>query len=90
MGTNPLGVNRNERRVWDRVATDRTSTTRILDVIAARRRVWISDVSLGPGNHRVLRACITSYKTRPADLDALVEELEAARLETSTVTSQTP
>lgn len=72
------------------IRAGRTSTTGILDVIAARGRVWISDVSLGPRNHRVLRACITSYETRPADLDALVEELEAALQETSTVTSQTP
>jgi aromatic-L-amino-acid/L-tryptophan decarboxylase len=55
------------------------TTAAILDPIYARGRVWISDVLLG-GRERVLRACITSYRTDEADLECLIEELEYARM----------
>jgi glutamate/tyrosine decarboxylase-like PLP-dependent enzyme len=48
-----------------------------LEELAARIReqgdVWISSVQLD--NTRVLRACITSYRTTPADLDILIDSL---------------
>ena len=40
-------------------------------------RAWLSRLQLLDGSN-VLRACITSYETQPADLDVLVEELNAA------------
>jgi aromatic-L-amino-acid decarboxylase len=45
--------------------------------VAARahaRGVWISEVSLG-GKPPVLRACVTSFRAAPADVDALVDSL---------------
>lgn len=59
------------------IASGRCTTQDVLRVIYQRSRVWISDVVLG-GSERVLRACITSYKTEPGDIDVLVEELEKA------------
>ena len=50
----------------------------LLATIYKRARVWISDVVLG-GRERVLRACITSFRTDETDLACLVEELERAR-----------
>jgi hypothetical protein len=48
-----------------------------LEELAARIRekgdVWISSVELD--NTRVLRACITSYRTTPADLEVLIDSL---------------
>jgi glutamate/tyrosine decarboxylase-like PLP-dependent enzyme len=55
------------------------STGMVLDQIYARGRVWISDVVLG-GRERVLRACITSYRTEDEDLACLIDEIERGRL----------
>jgi hypothetical protein len=51
------------------------STGKILKEIYARGKVWISDVVLG-GKERVLRACITSFKSNKSDIDCLIGELE--------------
>jgi aromatic-L-amino-acid decarboxylase len=56
----------------------RLTTGQVLEAIYARGRVWISDVVLG-GRERVLRACITSFRTDPADIAVLIDELEHAR-----------
>jgi aromatic-L-amino-acid/L-tryptophan decarboxylase len=50
----------------------------VLRVIYDRGRVWISDVVLG-SRPRALRACITSFRTETADVEFLVDEMEAAR-----------
>lgn len=42
-------------------------------------RAWISTTLVGPARRTVLRACVTNYRTSPADVEALVEALEAAR-----------
>jgi glutamate/tyrosine decarboxylase-like PLP-dependent enzyme len=54
--------------------TDATATARD---VAAAGRAWISAVSID-GRRRVLRACITSYRTTESDLSALVAELTSA------------
>ena len=54
------------------------TTERILESIYARGKVWISDVVLG-GQERVLRACITSFRSDEADIECLIEELERVR-----------
>jgi glutamate/tyrosine decarboxylase-like PLP-dependent enzyme len=54
------------------------TTDRILESIYARGKVWISDVVLG-GLERVLRACITSFRSDEPDIECLIEELERAR-----------
>jgi glutamate/tyrosine decarboxylase-like PLP-dependent enzyme len=65
----------------DDIVTGRTSTADILRHIYARGHVWISDVVLG-GRARVLRACITSFRTSDEDVTCLVDEIELARAET--------
>ncbi len=54
------------------------TTGKILEAIYARGRVWISDVVLG-GQERVLRACITSFRSNESDIECLIAELEHAR-----------
>jgi glutamate/tyrosine decarboxylase-like PLP-dependent enzyme len=65
----------------DDIVAGRTSTAEILKHVYARGHVWISDVVLGGGT-RVLRACITSFRTGEEDLTCLVDEIELARAET--------
>ena len=60
------------------IQNDIISTGKIIDHIYKRGRVWISDVILG-GRERVLRACITSFRSNESDIECLIEELEAAR-----------
>jgi glutamate/tyrosine decarboxylase-like PLP-dependent enzyme len=62
----------------DDIRSGRCRTEDIVKCVQARGRVWISDVVLG-GRERVLRACITSFRTQDQDLDVLVDELERAR-----------
>ncbi|MBK6426631.1 MAG: aminotransferase class V-fold PLP-dependent enzyme [Blastocatellia bacterium] len=66
------------------IRTGRFTTGDVVRAISERRRVWISDVVLGQdatGNpatgERVLRACITSFRTDAGDVECLVEELKA-------------
>ncbi len=54
------------------------TTGNILKGIYARGKVWISDVVLG-GRERVLRACITSFRSDESDIECLIEELEHVR-----------
>jgi glutamate/tyrosine decarboxylase-like PLP-dependent enzyme len=60
------------------IREDRRTIDAIVRVILDRGRVWISDVVLGR-REKVLRACITSFRTDEEDLDVLVDELEQAR-----------
>jgi aromatic-L-amino-acid/L-tryptophan decarboxylase len=43
-----------------------------------RGKAWISPVHLA-GVGEVIRACVCNYRTRPHDIDVLIEELEKAR-----------
>jgi glutamate/tyrosine decarboxylase-like PLP-dependent enzyme len=60
------------------IRSGRRTTAEILDTIYARGKVWISDVVLGR-RERVLRACITSFRTDERDLESLISELEFAQ-----------
>jgi glutamate/tyrosine decarboxylase-like PLP-dependent enzyme len=60
------------------IRSGRRTTPEILETIYARGNAWVSDVVLG-GRERVLRACITSFRTNEQDLDSLINELEFAR-----------
>jgi glutamate/tyrosine decarboxylase-like PLP-dependent enzyme len=62
----------------DDIRQGRCSAVDIVRATVARGKVWISDVVLG-GRERVIRACITSFRTVEDDLDVLVTELEASR-----------
>jgi glutamate/tyrosine decarboxylase-like PLP-dependent enzyme len=68
------------------IRSGRLSTGDVVREISERRRVWISEVVLGqdvagnPGSgERVLRACITSFRTDAGDVECLVEELGEVR-----------
>lgn len=50
----------------------------IADRVVSSGRAWISTTTIGDGV-RVLRACVTNYKTQTQDVDILVEALESAR-----------
>jgi glutamate/tyrosine decarboxylase-like PLP-dependent enzyme len=53
------------------------TTSAVVERVVRRGRAWISEVRLS-GRGSALRACITSYRTRPEDIGILVEELEQA------------
>jgi aromatic-L-amino-acid/L-tryptophan decarboxylase len=50
----------------------------LADVVVASGRAWVSTTTVG-ARHPAIRACITSFRTEEADLDALVECLASAR-----------
>jgi hypothetical protein len=62
------------------IQSSRCTTDDIVRSIQARGLVWLSDVVLG-NREKVLRACITSFRTNENDLDILISELERARHE---------
>src|SRR5207249_146427 len=55
----------------------RTSAKDVVDRVVRSGRAWISEVHVS-GPTIALRACITSHRARPADIDILVDELERA------------
>jgi glutamate/tyrosine decarboxylase-like PLP-dependent enzyme len=61
----------------ERIRSGEISTGEVVGRVLASRRAWISEVVLGE-RERTLRACITSHRTEPADLDVLLAELEGA------------
>ena len=60
------------------IRAGRLTTGALLDALHARGRAWISEVFPG-GRERVLRACVTSWRTEAGDVDVLLDELELAR-----------
>lgn len=56
----------------------RHTTKTLLARIYERGNVWLSDVVLGE-REPLLRACVTSFRSTPSDIDYLVQELEAVR-----------
>lgn len=61
------------------VRDGRTTVTALRDAVYARGNAWISALPAACGEP-ALRACITSYLTTDADIEALVEELESVRV----------
>ena len=55
----------------------RTTASEVVGRVVGGGRAWISEVRLS-GPITALRACITSHRTQPSDIDILVEELERA------------
>jgi aromatic-L-amino-acid/L-tryptophan decarboxylase len=53
------------------------SAAEVVDRVVGSGRAWISQVRLS-GSGVALRACITSHRTQPADIEVLVDELERA------------
>src|SRR5215475_3420814 len=48
--------------------------------VVASGEAWLSVARIGDDGRTVLRACVTSYLTNAADVDALVESLNRARI----------
>jgi aromatic-L-amino-acid decarboxylase len=55
----------------------RSTASEVVGRVVGGGRAWISEVRLS-GPITALRACITSHRTQPSDIDILVEELERA------------
>jgi glutamate/tyrosine decarboxylase-like PLP-dependent enzyme len=60
-----------------RLRAGERTTNEMLGTIYGRGRVFISDASM-PDGERVLRACVSSYRSDERDLDVLLEELALA------------
>jgi hypothetical protein len=61
----------------DAIADQHLTTQQVVDRVLARKRCWISHVTLARNTH-ALRACITSFDTNQTDLDVLLEDLAEA------------
>jgi len=59
-----------------RIESGEASIDTVLETILANGRVWISKVNLG--DRVALRACVTSTRTTQADINQLVDEMNAA------------
>lgn len=55
---------------------DGLDTARFLAALYERQIAWMSEVRLGGGSP-VLRACITSFRTTPSDIQHVVDEMRA-------------
>ncbi len=60
------------------IESGRTTVPQVVDRVVGSGRAWISQVRLSGPTPTALRACITSHRTQPADIDVLVTELEQA------------
>jgi glutamate/tyrosine decarboxylase-like PLP-dependent enzyme len=60
-----------------RIESGAVTTGDVARAVHRRARAWISPSELADGQ-RVLRACVTSFRTEERDLDVLVEEVVAA------------
>ena len=60
------------------IESGRTTVADVANRVVDGGRAWISQVRLSGPTPIALRACITSYRTQPADVDILVAELERA------------
>lgn len=58
----------------ERVRSGKTTTGDIVEKVRGGGQAWISDVIVR--RERVLRACVTSFRTTEKDVDVLVAELE--------------
>ncbi len=59
-----------------RIEAGETSVDKVLEKVLASGQAWISKVKLG--DRAALRACVTSCLTTLEDIDALVDEMDAA------------
>jgi aromatic-L-amino-acid/L-tryptophan decarboxylase len=59
------------------IESGRTTASAVVDRVVGGGRAWISEVRLS-GPVVALRACITSHRTDPDDIDILVDELDRA------------
>jgi aromatic-L-amino-acid decarboxylase len=55
-----------------------STVSAVVDQVVRKGRAWISEVRLSTRPDAALRACITSYRTQPADIRILIDELRRA------------
>jgi glutamate/tyrosine decarboxylase-like PLP-dependent enzyme len=60
------------------IEAGRTTVSEVVDRVVGSGRAWISQVRLSGPTPIAVRACITSHRTQPADIEILVAELERA------------
>lgn len=60
------------------IESGRTTVADVVDRVVGSGQAWISQVRLSGPTAIALRACITSHRTQPTDIDVLVAELERA------------
>lgn len=53
----------------------------VANAVIESGQAWISTIQLGPQKQPALRACVTSYRTEPRHIDALVEGVHRMRAE---------
>ena len=61
-----------------RIESGHITVPEVVDRVVGSGRAWISPVRLNGPTPVALRACITSHRTQPADIDILVAELQRA------------
>ncbi len=60
------------------IEAGRATVSEVVDRVVGSGQAWISQVRLSGPTPVAIRACITSHRTRPADIEILVAELERA------------
>jgi glutamate/tyrosine decarboxylase-like PLP-dependent enzyme len=67
-----------DRALWEGATAEYLEA--VCKSVVASGEAWLSIARIGDGNMPVLRAGVTSYRTDVADVDALVESLNRARI----------
>jgi len=67
-----------DRALWEGATAEYLEA--VCKSVVASGEAWLSIARVGDDNRPVLRACVTSYRTNVADVDALVESLNRARI----------
>src|SRR6266542_1383225 len=67
-----------DRALWEGASTEYLEA--VCKSVVDSGEAWLSVARIGDDDRTVLRACVTSYLTNAADVDALVESLNRARI----------
>jgi glutamate/tyrosine decarboxylase-like PLP-dependent enzyme len=67
-----------DRALWEGASAEYLEA--VCKSVVASGEAWLSVARIGDDGRTVLRACVTSYLTNAADVDALVESLNSARI----------
>jgi glutamate/tyrosine decarboxylase-like PLP-dependent enzyme len=67
-----------DRALWEGASAEYLEA--VCKSVVASGEAWLSIARVGDDGRAVLRACVTSYRTNDADVDALVDLLNRARI----------
>ncbi|HEU0179166.1 MAG TPA: aminotransferase class V-fold PLP-dependent enzyme [Blastocatellia bacterium] len=67
-----------DRALWEGATAEYLDA--VCKSVVASGEAWLSIARIGADDRAVLRACVTNYRTEAADVDALVESLNRARI----------